>query len=81
MDEKLIKDKDATFYARVKGDSMINAGLGIGDLLVIDRSIEAYNNCIAVFYINNEFTVKRLLKEKDVIYLCPENEKVQSDQK
>lgn len=73
LDEKLIKDRDATFYAKVDGSSMIGAGLEHGDLLVIDRSIEAKNNSIAVCHIDGGFTVKRLKVEKNCIYLMPEN--------
>jgi len=60
LDDKLVMHKEATFYARVKGESMINAGLSDGDLLVIDRSLPPKDNTIAVCYLNNEFTVKRL---------------------
>ncbi len=73
LDETLIKNKEATFYARVRGDSMIDAGLDDGDLLVIDRSVDPENNKIAVCFIDGEFTVKRLKIEKDTIYLMPEN--------
>ena len=73
LDEKLIKDKEATFYARVSGNSMIGAGLDDGDLLIIDRSISPFNNAIAVCYLEGEFTVKRLRIEKDAITLLPEN--------
>lgn len=52
---------------------MINAGINDGDLLVIDRSLEAQNNTIAVCYIDGEFTVKRIKIEKEKIYLQPEN--------
>lgn len=75
LDDKLIKDKEATFYARVQGNSMIGAGLDDGDLLVIDRSEQPSNNCIAVCYLDGEFTVKRLKVEKDCVYLVPENPK------
>lgn len=73
LDKTLVKNKDATFYARVSGKSMINAGLDDGDLLVIDRSIEPQHNKIAVCFIDGEFTVKRLKIEKDKLYLVPEN--------
>ena len=43
LDKELVKNKDATFYARVSGESMIEAGLGDGDLLVIDRSLDPRN--------------------------------------
>ncbi|WP_010179485.1 LexA family protein [Aquimarina agarilytica] len=74
LDDKLIQNKEATFYARVQGVSMINAGLDDGDLLVIDRSIPPKNNHIAVCYLNNEFTVKRLAIENKKVTLIPENE-------
>ncbi len=75
LDNTLIKNKEATFYARVSGKSMIGAGLDDGDLLVIDRSLEAENGKIAVCFLDGEFTVKRLQIEKDAITLLPENEK------
>ena len=73
LDEELIKNKEATFFARVSGESMINAGLEDGDLIVIDRSIEPSNNKIAVCFIEGEFTVKRIIVEKDKVWLKPEN--------
>ena len=73
LDKELIKNKEATFFARVSGESMINAGLEDGDLIVIDRSIEPANNKIAVWFVEGEFTVKRLIVKKDRIWLKPEN--------
>ena len=73
LNKHLIKHPSATFYARVKGDSMINAGINDGDLLVVDRALEIYDNCIAVCIIDGEFTVKRLKKQKEKILLIPEN--------
>ncbi|RXQ91553.1 translesion error-prone DNA polymerase V autoproteolytic subunit [Ancylomarina salipaludis] len=75
LDKELIKNKEATFYVRVEGSSMIGANIHDGDLLVIDRSLEPSNNKIAVCFIDGEFTVKRLRIEKDHILLMPENEK------
>ena len=77
LDKTLIKNKEATFYARVLGDSMIGAGLDDGDLLVIDRSLSPENKKIAVCFIDGEFTVKRLKIEKNSIALLPENSKYQ----
>jgi DNA polymerase V len=73
LDRELVKNKEATFYARVSGDSMIGAGLDDGDLLVIDRSLNPENGKIAVCLIDGEFTVKRIKKEKNKLYLTPEN--------
>lgn len=77
LDKTLIKNKEATFYARVSGKSMIGAGLDDGDLLVIDRSLEPENKKIAVCFIDGEFTVKRLKITKEGLYLMPENQAYQ----
>lgn len=73
LDEELVKNKEATFYARVSGQSMIGAGLDDNDLLVIDRSLEPENNKIAVCFLDGEFTVKRLRVDKGEVWLQPEN--------
>lgn len=75
LDSELIRNKEATFYARVEGDSMQDANIHDGDLLVIDRSLEPQNNKVAVCFIDGEFTVKRLLIKEDHILLMPENKK------
>lgn len=74
LDNILVKNKLATFYARVSGQSMVDAGLDDNDLLVIDRSLEPAHNRIAVCFLDGEFTVKRLRVEKDGVWLQPENE-------
>ena len=73
LDKELVKNTESTFYARVCGDSMENAGRSDGDLIVIDRSIDHENKKIAVCYLEGEFTVKRIIKKKNKIYLKPEN--------
>ena len=75
LDRELVKNKEATFYARVSGDSMVGAGLEDGDLLVIDRSMNSINGKIAVCLIDGEFTVKRIKKNNKKIFLNPENKK------
>ena len=75
LEKVLVKNKEATFYAKVSGESMKGAGVNDGDILVIDRSEEVKNNKIAVCYVNGEFTVKRVKIEKDHVYLVPENKK------
>ena len=77
IDQEVVKNEEATFYARVSGQSMQGAGLDDGDLLVIDRSQEPENSASAVCFIDGEFTVKRLKVEKDCIYLMPENPRYQ----
>ena len=73
LDEELIVNKEATFFARVSGQSMIGAGLDDNDLLVIDRSLEPENNKIAVCFLDGEFTVKRLKVKNGEVWLKPEN--------
>ena len=73
LDEELVKNKEATFYARVSGQSMIGAGLDDNDLLIVDRSLEPKNNKIAVCFLDGEFTVKRLRVEEGEVWLQPEN--------
>jgi DNA polymerase V len=77
LDKVLVKNHLATFYAKADGTSMIGAGIDDGDIMVIDRSLEPTDNKIAVCYIDNEFTVKRIKTEKECIYLMPENEAFQ----
>ena len=75
LDKEIIKNEEATFYARVDGESMLGAGLNDGDLIVIDRSEEPKNGSIAVCFLDGEFTVKRLKLKNKEIYLMPENSK------
>ena len=67
IDREVVKNEEATFYARVSGESMQGAGLDNGDLLVIDRSLEPQDNKIAVCFVDGEFTVKRLNVQEDCI--------------
>jgi len=78
LDKELVKNEEATFYARVSGDSMVEAGLDDGDLIVIDRALSPENGKIAICLIDGEFTVKRIKKEKGKFYLKPENKKYES---
>lgn len=77
LDNVLVKNREATFYAKASGTSMIGAGIDDGDILVIDRSLEPQNNKVAVCFIDGEFTVKRINIEKDCVYLMPENKNYQ----
>ncbi len=77
LDKVLVKNFEATFYAKADGTSMIGAGIDDGDIMVIDRSIEPTDGKIAVCLIDGEFTVKRIKVEKDAVYLMPENKAFQ----
>lgn len=66
----LIKNPEATFYGRVSGDSMIDAGISDSDIAVIDRSLQPMDGDIIVAFVNGEFTIKYLdLKHKDEGYI------------
>ena len=73
LNKELIKHPAATFYAKVKGDSMVDAGIQDGDLLVIDKALEPKEGAIAVCYLDGEFTVKRLAVQEEGVYLMPAN--------
>ncbi len=74
LNEYLVKHPAATFFVRVVGDSMINAGIHAGDLLVVDRSLESTDRNIILAVIDGEITVKRLIRKKGKVILMPENE-------
>jgi len=73
LDAVLVKNREATFYAKATGTSMIGAGIDDEDILVIDRSLEPRNNKVAVCFIDGEFTVKRIKITKEGVLLMPEN--------
>ena len=75
LNKYLIDKPLATYYGRVQGESMKDAGINDGDLLIIDKSIEPADGKIAVCYIDNEFTLKRLKVTKQGVWLMPENKK------
>lgn len=73
FNELLINNKTATYALKAEGDSMINAGIQSGDILIVDRSIKPESNHIIIASIDGDFTVKRLLLEKKSCYLIAEN--------
>lgn len=74
LNDLLIKHPISTFYIKVLGDSMINAGINSNDILIVDRALAVSNNKIAVVRINNDFTVKRIRFTQDTIFLIAEND-------
>lgn len=73
LNRELVEHPEATFYARVKGASMRDAGIHDGDVLVVDRSLTARSGDVAVCYLDGEFTVKRLRLLDDGCLLLPAN--------
>lgn len=74
LNEYMIKHPTATFFVRVEGDSMINAGIRSGDILVVDRALSWKQNSIVVAFLQGEFTVKRIGKKGNMLYLYAEND-------
>lgn len=73
LNDLVIQHSNATFYVRVRGDSMQGAGIEAGDVVVVDRAITAKHNAVIVALINGEFTLKRLYHKDHVTLLLPEN--------
>ena len=73
LNEHLISNPFSTFFLRVKGDSMINAGIKDKDLIIVDKSLIAKPGDIVIAMIDGEFTVKRLSIKNDELYLKAEN--------
>ena len=71
----LVKHKASTFFFRVDGVSMVDSGMDEGDIIIVDRAIDPYNNCKAVCFIDGEYTVKRVEMLNDKVRLMPANEK------
>ena len=73
LNEHLIQHKEATFFVRVQGESMIGAGILNGDLLVVDRALEAVDGNIVIAVVDGELTLKRLSRRNGQVRLLPEN--------
>ena len=73
LNEHLISNPFSTFFLRVKGDSMINAGIKDKDLVIVDKSLIAKPGNIVIAMIDGEFTIKRLSIKNDELYLKAEN--------
>ena len=73
LNRLMIEHPAATFFLRVEGESMENANIHPGDILVVDRALTPQNGLIIVAVLNGEFTVKRLKKKGNRLYLLPEN--------
>jgi DNA polymerase V len=73
LNEHVIKHPSATYFVRASGDSMIGAGIFNGDLLIVDRSLEASSGKVVIAEVDGQLTVKRLLKLNDGFSLQSEN--------
>jgi DNA polymerase V len=73
LNDYLIKHPSATFLVRAEGDSMLNAGIHDGDVLIVDKSLEPAHGKIVIAAIDGELTVKRLYRKEGVVKLQAEN--------
>jgi DNA polymerase V len=73
LNQHLIKHEAATFFVRVRGESMLEAGIHSGDLLIVDRALEPKENSVVIAIVDRELTVKRLCKCGGRLVLMPSN--------
>jgi DNA polymerase V len=73
LNEQLIRNKPATFFMRVSGDSMTGAGIQDGDIVIVDRSIKPANGRIVIAVVNGEMLIRRLEQQFNRMRLLPEN--------
>lgn len=75
LNEQLVRNKPATYFFKMKGDAMVNAGIFDGDILVVDRSIKAANGKVIVAILNGELLVRRFHKNFSSSFLIAENDR------
>lgn len=75
LTQELIDHPNTTFMAKVVGDSMIDANIHDGDILIIDRSLDFEDNDVAVCFINGEFNIKYIERSRDGLFLVSANPK------
>jgi len=76
LNSELIKNPPATFLIRVQGNSMTDHKITSGGLLVVDRSLNLKNDCIAIINFNNELVVKNIIKQNNNFYIKNKAEKI-----
>jgi DNA polymerase V len=72
LNEQLIRNKPATFFMKVNGNSMINAGIFEGDIVIVDRSIKPVNGKIVIAVIDGEMLIRRFQRTMNKLFLIPE---------
>lgn len=75
LNRTLIRNPASTFFARVDGDSMKDDCIEDGDLVVVDKSVEPYDGCVAVCFLDGDFTLKRVRTGEGRIVLMPANKR------
>jgi DNA polymerase V len=76
LNEQLIRNKPATFFMKVRGHSMVNAGIFDGDIVIVDKSVKPISGKIVIAVLDGEMLIRRLEKTFNKIFLIPETEKL-----
>ena len=76
LNEQLVRNKPATFFMRVSGDTMIGAGIFNGDVVIVDRSVKATSGKVVIATLNGEMLIRRLEKTFNKIRLVPETDRL-----
>ena len=76
LNEQLIRNKPATYFMRVSGNSMINACIHDGDIIIVDRSIKPVNGKIVIAVVDGEMIIRRFVKTMNSLKLVPETPKL-----
>lgn len=76
LNEQLVRNKPATFFMRVSGSSMINAGIYDGDIVIVDRSLKPQNGKIVIAVIDGEMLIRRYERTLNSLRLIPETPKL-----
>jgi DNA polymerase V len=78
LNEQLIRNKPATFFMRVRGEAMVNAGIHDGDVVIVDRSLKPQSGKVIIATLNGEMLIRRFDKTFNKIKLIPETSKLAS---
>ena len=76
LNEQLIRNKPATYFMRVSGNSMINACIHDGDIIIVDRSVKPVNGKIVIAVVDGEMIIRRFVKTMNSLKLVPETPKL-----
>ncbi len=76
LNEQLVRNKPATYFMRVSGNSMINAGISDGDIVIVDRSVKPVNGKVVIAIVDGEMLIRRYEKTLNKLRLVPETSKL-----
>jgi DNA polymerase V len=76
LNEQLIHNKPATFFMRVRGNAMVDAGIHDGDIVIVDRSIKAVSGKVIIAVLNGEMLIRRMEKTFNKLRLVPDTPKL-----